>query len=239
MNKVVLVLITSTLLALSACSAPLSQDEIREAAGLLLTEQVLAEVSRSTATSLPPATFTLGPSPTPAPVQFSIDELRSLSLQASDLQPGYMSAQEFVLDVDTLRSGGAIMAANYLESVQPFTGLDLLYPKSAESDFTNVRSRIVVFSSEEIASDYLEIHPTLFGVSVEFQPLSYIEVGDETKAFFAQSPAQISQDLYFVTMRKRNVVVAVNYIALAGSTDLEELEQYVRILGTRLDQAIP
>lgn len=226
------VLVSFLFSLLVSCSSGPSQDQIHAAAVALLTQQALTAQPSPTLTSTP----TPAPTLTPTPVQLTLEQVRALSLQLSDLRSGYRLDAETVLDLDELRATGATRTLAYLETVQPFVGFDSVYVKGTLLDFANVRSRVLVLPSEEAASNYLQVHATLFGEEVSaLQPISYDPLADESRAYFSQiSGSDITADNYFVIMRKRNIVVAINYSTFANLGDLDELDQYVRTLEARL-----
>lgn len=221
---------------IASCVSQPSEKAIQEAAFALLTEQALA----STNTPLPTATFTPSPSPTPKPVELTLDELRQLSLQLTDMGSGYTLDSEEVLDITALRERDANRTADYLETVQPFSAIDTVFARGTLLSGANVRSRVIVLPSNQLASEYLHIHPTLFGNELELQPLSYAKAADETKAFLTTvSSGNFTIDSYFVMMRRENVVVAINYGTLSALGNLAELDTYVRTLEQRLLEMVP
>lgn len=228
-------------LVLEGCSSQPSEQAIQEAAQALLTEQFLTEeASEPTFTPIPTATYTPEPSPTPTPAVFTIEQVRELALQISDLQSGYTLDTEEILDANVLREKGATRTADYLETVQPSLGLDLVYERGTILSFASVRSRILVLPNRESASDYLQVHPSLFGDDLQPQTLSYDELADESRAYFVEGTSgDFELSAYLVVMRRGNVVAAINFYTLSALSDLAELDQYVRAVEARLVQAIP
>lgn len=227
------------IIMLFGCSSNLSDEDIRKAAVALLTEQAISEQVVS------PQILTVEPSPsatfTATPVLLSLGNMREIVLQISDLRSGYQLDDEQELSLDVFRAEGANRSLAYFETVQPFTGLDVIYTRATLANFAGLRARIVIFPTEQVASEYLNIHATLFGENEpELEVISFVSLADESKAFFTQVTDEgFTLDGYFVVMRRRNVVVAVNYSTLAGLADLDELEEYSHIVETRLMESVP
>jgi len=179
--------------------------------------------------------------PAPAPVVLSAEELAGVTLTLDDLPAGF-TVNEFNTGPITREKFVEDQLDNYLEyfdQAGEWTSYQASFERSGEDDMAFVTSWVVAFDSEEQAADFVEHYIDNFFSAIDYQPISFPQLGDQLLAYKATQDAdRFTFDIYHVAFREKNVASTLQYTEMAGVLTDEQVADVARLLAERLHEAL-